>query len=118
MSDNVSIGVKIHDIHYGLIQTSGAIVETEYAFLKELGAAIQIATTIKDHETIKDLKPFYAASGELKIPKQLADVGLKHLEKLGFVRLKYRTGKELIDRIDILIPDHSKIYGDFGQYFN
>lgn len=118
MNDKISTGIKIHDIHHGLIQSTGAIVETEYAFLKELGAAIQIATTIKDHETINDLKPFYAASGELKIPKQFADVGLRHLEKLGFVRLKLKTGKEIIDRIDITVPDLTKIYNDFGDYFN
>src|SRR5258708_4681297 len=105
MSDNVSKGVKIHDIHHGLIQSTGAIVESEYAFLKELGIALQIATTIKDHETIKDLKPFYAASGELKIPRQLANVGLSHLEKLGFVRLKYQPGKQVIDRVDVVVPD-------------
>lgn len=117
MTDNTSLGVKIHDIHHGLIQSTGAIVESEYAFLKELGIAIQIATTIKDHETIKDLKPFYAASGELKIPRQLANVGLAHLEKLGFVRLKYQTGKQVIDRIDVVIPELQKIYNDFGDYF-
>lgn len=117
MSDNISIGVKIHDIHHGLIQSTGAIVESEYAFLKELGIAIQIATTIKDHETINDLKPFYAASGELKIPRQLANVGLDHLEKLGFVRLKYQTGKNIINRVDVLVPDLPKIYNAFGEYF-
>ncbi|MBL7840563.1 MAG: hypothetical protein JNJ75_10515 [Cyclobacteriaceae bacterium] len=117
MSDNTSIGVKIHDIHHGLIQSTGAIVESEFALLKELGVAIQIATTIKDHEIIKDLKPFYAASGELKIPRQLANVGLSHLEKLGFVRLKYQPGKQIIDRIDVLVPDLPKIYKDFGEYF-
>jgi len=118
MSDNISIGVKIHDIHHGLIQSTGAIVESEYAFLKELGIAIQIATTIKDHETINDLKPFYAAAGELKIPRQLANAGLTHLEKLGFVRLKYQTGKQVIDRVDVLVPDLAKTYNDFGEYFN
>lgn len=117
MSDNISIGVKIHDIHHGLIQSTGAIVESEYAFLKELGISIQIATMLKDHETIKDLKPFYAASGELKIPRQLANVGLTHLEKLGFVRLKYQPGKNVIDRVDVLIPDLAKTYNDFGDYF-
>jgi len=117
MSDNISIGVKIHDIHHGLIQSTGAIVESEYAFLKELGIAIQIATTIKDHETIKDLKPFYAAAGELKIPRQLANAGLSHLEKLGFVRIKYQTGKQNIDRVDVLVPDLAKTYNDFGDYF-
>lgn len=118
MSDNISIGVKIHDIHHGLIQSTGAIVESEYGFLKELGIAIQIATTIKDHEIIKDLKPFYAASGELKIPRLLANNGLTHLEKLGFVRLKFQTGKQVIERVDVLIPDLPKIYNDFGEYFN
>lgn len=118
MTNNTSIGVKIHDVHHGLIQSTGAIVESEFAFLKELGIALQIATTIKDHETIKDLKPFYAASGELKIPKQLANVGLDHLEKLGFVRLKYQTGKQNIERIDVLVPELQKIYNDFGDYFN
>ena len=117
MNDSISIGVKIHDIHHGLIQSTGAIVESEYAFLKELGIAIQIATTIKDHETIKDLKPFYAAAGELKIPRQLANAGLDHLEKLGFVRLKYQTGKKVIDRVDVLVPDLAKTYNDFGEYF-
>lgn len=117
MSDNISIGVKIHDIHHGLIQSTGAIVESEYAFLKELGIAIQIATTIKDHETIKDLKPFYAAAGELKIPRQLANIGLSHLEKLGFVRLKYQTGKQVIDRVDVLVPDLAKTYNDVGELF-
>lgn len=117
MRDNISIGVKIHDIHHGLIQSTGAIVESEYAFLKELGIAIQIATTIKDHETIRDLKPFYAAAGELKIPKQLANAGLSHLEKLGFVRIKYQTGKQAIDRVDVLVPDLAKTYHDFGEYF-
>lgn len=116
--DSISKGVKIHDIHHGLIQSTGAIVESEYGLLKELGAAIQIATTIKDHEIIKDLKSFYAASGELKIPRTLAHVGLEHLEKLGFVRLKYQTGKQVIDRVDVLVPDLPKIYKDFGEYFD
>lgn len=117
MSDNTSIGIKIHDIHHGLIQSTGAIVESEYGFLKEVGIAIQIATTIKDHDIIKDLKPFYAASGELRIPRQLANVGLEHLEKLGFVRLKFQPGKQVIDRIDILVPDLHKTYSDIGDYF-
>jgi hypothetical protein len=117
MGDNISIGVKIHDIHHGLIQSTGAIVESEYAFLKELGIAAQIATTIKDHETISDLKPFYAASGELKIPRQLAITGLKHLEKLGFVRLKTESNREVISRVDILIPELAKIYSGIGEYF-
>lgn len=117
MSDKVSIGVKIHDIHHGLIQCSGAIVESEYWFLKELGVAVQIATTIKDHEIIKDLAPFYAAAGELKIPRQLANIGLSHLEKLGFVRLKYQTGKQVIDRVDVSVPELRKIYKDVGDYF-
>lgn len=117
MSDNVSIGVKIHDIHHGLIQSTGAIVESEYAFLKELGVAIQIATTIKDHETIEDLRPFYAAAGELKIPRQLANAGLEHLKKLDFVRLKYQPGKQVIDRVDVLVPDLATTYHDFGEYF-
>lgn len=117
MNDKISIGVKIHDIHHGLIQSTGAIVESEYAFLKELGVAIQIATTIKDHEIITDLKQFYAAAGELKIARPLAIAGLNHLERLGFVRLKYNTGKRDIARIDILIPEIAKIYQDFGDYF-
>jgi hypothetical protein len=118
MADNISKGIKIHDIHHGLIQSTGAIVESEYAFLKELGVAIQIATTVKDHETIKDLKPFYAAAGELKIPRHLANVGLNHLEKLGFVRLKHQTGKQVVNRIDVLVPDLPKMYNDFGEYFD
>lgn len=118
MSDNISKGVKIHDIHHGLIQSVDAIVESEFGFLKELGAAIQIATTIKDHEVIKDLKPFYAASGELKIPRPMANIALAHLEKLGFVRLKYQPGKTVIDRVDVLVPDLKKIYTDFGQFFD
>src|SRR5687767_10412852 len=100
MNEDVSIGVKIHDIHHGLISSTGAIIESEFSFLKELGAAIQIATTIKDHEVIHDLKTFYAAAGELKISKQVANVGLEHLEKLGYVRLKHSTGKQSINRID------------------
>lgn len=117
MNDNISKGVKIHDIHHGLIQSTGAIVESEYGFLKELGTAIQIATTIKDHETISDLKQFYAAAGELKITRPHANAGLTHLENLGFVRLKYQPGKQAIDRIDVLVPELPKIYGDFGDYF-
>ncbi len=45
LSKKTSVGIKIHDMHHGLIQSTGALVETELAFLKELGAAIQIATT-------------------------------------------------------------------------
>lgn len=76
MEDKISIEVKIHDMHHGLIQSPGAIVETEFDFLKGLGAAIQIATTIKDHETISDLKPLYAAAGELKIQRALTKESL------------------------------------------
>jgi len=118
MSNQIATGVKIHDIHHGLIQSTGAIVESEFGFLKELGVATQIATTIKDHETIKDLKPFFAASGELKIPRQLAIAGLKHLERMGFVRLKTQTNKDVIERIDVLVPDLPKIYHGIGDYFN
>jgi len=118
MNDNVSIGVKIHDVHHGLVDRVGAIIESEYSFLKETGAALQLATVIKDHEIINDLKTFYAAAGELKITRQLADVGLAHLEKLGFVRIKYRTGRQVIDRIDIVVPDLPRLYHDFGEYFN
>lgn len=81
-SDKTSVGIKIHDMHHGLIQSTGALVETELSFLKVLGAAIQIATTIKDHEIINDLKPFYAAAGELRIPRPLAKEALTHLEIL------------------------------------
>jgi hypothetical protein len=112
-----SIGIKIHDMHHGLVQRTGAIIETEFAFLKELGAAIQIATTIKDHEIISDLNPFYAAAGELKIQKYLAKEALQHLEELGFVRLKWNTGHREITRIDITVPDLPKIYNDFGDFF-
>lgn len=117
MDEKVSIGVKIHDIHHGLIQNTGAIIESEFSFLKELGVAIQLATTIKDHEVIEDPKSLYAAAGELKIPKAIADVGLNHLEKLNFVRLKRKTGKEIIERIDILVPELQKTYHDVGDYF-
>lgn len=116
-SDKTSIGIKIHDMHHGLIQSTGAVIETELSFLKELGAAIQIATTIKDHEIIKDLKPFYAAAGELKITRPLAKEALRHLEILQFVRLKWNTEKSDITRIDIVVPELSKIYGDSGDYF-
>lgn len=117
MGDNISVGIKIHDSHHGLVQVTGAVVESEFAFLKELGAAIQIATIIKDHETIKDVNSLYAAAGELKIPRALSQIGLEHLEKLDFVRLKYATGKKAISRVDIVVPGLSKIYNDFGQYF-
>lgn len=116
-SDKTSVGIKIHDMHHGLIQSTGALVETELSFLKVLGAAIQIATTIKDHEIINDLKPFYAAAGELRIPRPLAKEALTHLEILGFVRLKWDTGKNNITRIDIVVPELPKIYGDSGDYF-
>ena len=43
---------------------------------------------------------------------------MSHLEKLGFVRLKYKTGKEIIERVDVLVPDLAKIYNDFGEYFD
>ncbi len=112
-----SIGIKIHDMHHGLSQSTGAIVETELDLLKNLGAAIQIATTIKDHEIINDLTPFYAAAGELKIQKPIAKEALQHLERLGFVRLKWDTGRYNITRIDIVVPELSKIYTDFGDYF-
>lgn len=117
MDKKTSLGVKIHDMHHGLIQSTGAIVETEFDFLKELGAATQIATTIKDHETISDLKPFYAAAGELKIQKPLAKEALNRLEELGFVRLQHHTGKREIKRIDVLVPDAQKTYHDIGDYF-
>ncbi|WP_127125074.1 hypothetical protein [Pseudoflavitalea rhizosphaerae] len=117
MNANTSIGVRIHDIHHGLIQSTGAIIETEYDQLKTLGSAIQIATTIKDHETISDTKSLYAAAGELKISRPLAKESLEKLQELGYVRLKYSTGKSEIARIDIVIPDTQKIYTDFGQYF-
>ena len=55
MSDSVSIGVKIHDVHHGLIQSSGAIVESEFAMLKELGVAIQLATTLKIMRPLRTL---------------------------------------------------------------
>jgi len=112
-----SIGIKIHDMHHGLIQRTGAIIETEFSLLKELGAAIQIATTIKDHEIISDLNPFYAAAGELKIQKNLAKEALQHLEALGFVRLRWNTGHREIIRIDITVPGLPKIYKDFGDFF-
>jgi len=115
--DKKSIGIKIHDIHHGLVQATGAIVETHFSFLKEIGSAIQIATTIKDHEVINDIEPFYAAAGELKIPRSLAKEALVHLEKLGFTRLKWDTGKNNIARIDIVIPELPQIYNDFGDYF-
>lgn len=112
-----SIGIKIHDMHHGLSQSTGAIIETELDLLKNLGAAIQIATTIKDHEIISDLTPFYAAAGELKIQKPIAKEALQHLERLGFVRLKWDTGRYNITRIDVVVPELSKIYTDFGDYF-
>ncbi len=115
--EKTSIGIKIHDIHNGLIQATGAIVETELDLLKVLGAAIQLATTIKDHEIIKDLRPFYAAAGELKIPRPLAKESLQHLEALGFVRLKWDTGRMNVTRIDVIVPTLSKVYNDFGDYF-
>ncbi|HEY1196239.1 hypothetical protein [Flavobacterium sp.] len=117
MDKKISTGVRIHDIHHGLIQSRGAIVETEFDLLKSLGASIQIATTIKDHEIINDLTPFYAAAGELKIEKPMAKEALSHLEELGFVRLQYHTGKRDIKRIDVLVPETQKIYHDFGEYF-
>jgi len=104
-------------MHHGLIQSTGALVETELSLLKEIGAAIQIATTIKDHEIIKDLKPFFAAAGELRISRTLAKEALIILEILGFVRLKWDTGKSNIKRIDIVVPELPKIYGDSGEYF-
>ncbi|MCI5165080.1 MAG: hypothetical protein D3903_03055 [Candidatus Electrothrix sp. GM3_4] len=112
-----SIGIKIHDMHHGLSKSTGAIIETELDLLKNLGAAIQIATTIKDHEIIRDLTPFYAAAGELRIQKPIAKEALHYLEKLGFVRLKWDTGKDNITRIDVVVPELSKIYTDFGDYF-
>jgi hypothetical protein len=112
-----SIGIKIHDMHHGLIQSTGAIIETELDLLKNLGAAIQIATTIKDHEIIRDLTPFFAAAGELKIQKPIAKEALQLLEILGFVRLKWDTGKYNITRIDVVVPELSKLYTDFGDYF-
>lgn len=112
-----SIGIKIHDMHHGLIQATGALIETELAFLKVLGAAIQISTTIKDHEIIKDLRPFYAAAGELKISRPLATEALRQLEVLDFVRLKWDTGKRNITRIDVVVPSLPKIYTNFGDYF-
>ena len=117
MDKNISTGIRIHDIHHGLIQSRGAIVETEFDLLKSLGASIQIATTIKDHDIIDDLTPFYAAAGELKIEKPMAKEALSHLEELGFVRLQHHTGKKEIKRIDVLIPETKKIYHDFGDYF-
>lgn len=117
LDDKTAIGIKIHDMHHGLIQSTGALVETELSLLKEMGAAIQIATTIKDHEIIRDLKAFYAAAGELKISRSLAKEALIHLEKLGFVRLKWDTGKSNITRIDIVVPELPKVYGDSGDYF-
>src|SRR5690606_24194823 len=110
MDEKASLGVKIHDIHHGLIQSTGAIVETEYDFLKGLGAAIQIATTIKDHEVITDLKQLYAAAGELKIQKSLAKEALEYLEVIGHVRLKHSTGKREISRVDVVVPEPQKIY--------
>jgi len=117
MDKNISTGIRIHDIHHGLIQSRGAIVETEFDLLKSLGAAIQIATTIKDHEVINDLTPFYAAAGELKIEKPMAKEALSHLEELGFVRLQYHTGHRDIKRIDVIVPETQKIYHDFGDFF-
>jgi hypothetical protein len=118
MSENKkSIGIKIHDMHHGLIQATGAVVETQLDLLKTMGAAIQIATTIKDHEIITDLQPFYAAAGELRIQKPIAKEALQCLEELGFVRLKWETGKRNIKRIDVIVPQLSKIYTDFGDYF-
>ncbi len=115
--DKTAVGIKIHDMHHGLIQSTGAIIETELDFLRTLGAALQIATTIKDHETISDLKQFYAAAGELKILKPVAKEALQHLEALGFVRLKWDTGKVNITRIDINVPSFSKLYNASGDYF-
>lgn len=117
MNDNVSVGIKIHDIHHGLIDRVDAIIEAEFSFLKEAGVAIQLATTIKDHETITDLKTFYAAAGELKITRALANVGLEHLSRLGFVRIKHSTGRQSINRIDVTVPDLSSLYNAFGEYF-
>lgn len=117
LPDNKTIGIRINDMHHGLIQSSGAIIETDYALLKELGSAIQIATTIKDHEIITDPNSLYAAAGELKIPKALSNIALNHLEKLGFVRLKYNTGKTRIERIDVTVPNYTKVYYDIGDYF-
>jgi hypothetical protein len=114
--ENKTIGIRIHDIHHGLILGTGALVETELSLMKELGAATQIATTIKDHEIIENINTLYAAAGELKIPKTLTDVALKHLEKLDFVRLKLDVNHN-ITRIDVTIPKYSKIYNDIGDYF-
>jgi len=115
--DKKSIGIKIHDIHHGLIKSTGAVVETELELLRSLGVGIQIASVIKDHEVIKNMTPFYAAAGELKISRPLAKEGLYHLEALGFVRLKNTSQKQDISRIDITVPGLSKIYTDFGDYF-
>ncbi|MBI3124782.1 MAG: hypothetical protein HYZ10_10305 [Ignavibacteriales bacterium] len=115
--DKKSIGVKIHDIHHGLIQSTGAIVESELSFLKTLGAAIQISTIIKDHEIIKEPKTLYAAAGELKISRALSKEALQELEKMNYVRLKYDTGKVNIKQIEVIIPSLPQVYLDFGDYF-
>ncbi len=106
--------VRAHEIQPSLAGRSGAVVNVNFKATRVVGAAAQICVLIKDQEVIADYAGLEAAAGEIGVDDILLGHAMKHLEAVGYVRLK-TSGKGQITRVQVSIPLLSSSYEGLGQ---
>jgi hypothetical protein len=109
--------VRAHEVQPSLSSTTSGITNVEFKATKLVGAAAQIATLIKDLETISDVASLEAAAGEIGIEDSLLEKALVQLEGIGFVRLK-TAGKARISRVQVSVPLLTSIYAGLGSIWD
>jgi len=112
----IDIGIRILDAFPGINSVKSGIVESRFYLMKQIGAALNIGTIIKDHETISELSSLYTIAGEIGIARELLASALDHLERINVVRLQ-RDSRSRPTRVDVKIPDYDRFLTLAGDYF-
>lgn len=113
--DNLTVAIRSHDMHHGLIRKQSGLINRFMKRTREVGAAAQLCSVIKDFEVIDDYGQLEVSAGEIGIDCPLLEKALRVLREVGFVRL--REAGEEIRRVDITVPLLREVYSQLGDFW-
>jgi hypothetical protein len=112
LPDDVTTGVRAHDMNPGLVTVSSGLVNAYFRDTKLMGTVAQVISLLSGLQVVRFV-PLLTAVGEMGIDDTLLERSIEELQELDQVRLvEERSGNH---RIEVRTRQASDRYRDIGQ---
>jgi len=116
MADDVTTGVRVHDMNPGLVTVSSGLINTYFRDTRLMGSAARVISLISGLQVVH-FNPLLTAAGEMGIDDTLLERSIQELQELDLVRLvREPSGDHRIEVKTALVDDRYRGIGERWEH--